>query len=149
MIQDNSFMQAIRLPVNEGPWAVLYLITIHGGAVVLLFATGMPWQLQLLCCVAVTVHAGHMLAQYSPRFSRELPRELLLTPAGDWWLTDGDGNACRAVLKPDAFISPPLVVLRFQVETGIRRAVIVADEYNTDMLRRLRVRLLNDVNRES
>lgn len=134
-------MQAIRLPVNDGPWTVFYIVATHGGALVLLFATGMPWYLQLLCCVAVTVHAGYMLVRYSPRFSRELPREVLLTPTGDWWLTDADGNASRASLKADAFISPLIVVLRFQCAGGVRRAVIVADEYNTDMLRRLRVRL--------
>ena len=148
MIRDNSFIQGIRLPVNNGPWAALYIGGIHSGGVALLFASGLSWPLQLLCCVAILLHGGYWLVRLTPRWSRELPCELLLTPTGDWWLRDADGNSRRAQLQADAFISPLLLVLRFQTGTDKRHAFIHADRYNTAMLRRLRVRLLHEVNGE-
>lgn len=136
-------MQGIRLPVNNGPWAGLYIGVTHGGAVMLLAATGLPLTLQISCCIAVLLHGGYWLLQYSPRHNRRLPRELLLTPAGDWWLWHADGESLRVDLQPGAFISPMLLVLRFRCSDGERRAFIHADRHNAAILRRLRVRLLH------
>ena len=143
MIQDNSFIQAIHLPVNNSPWPLLYIGGVHSGAMVLLFATGLPLILRGLCCIAILVHGIYWLLQFMPGFTTGMARELLLTPAGEWWLWDDRGTSCRAELEPDAFISPLLLVLRFQTNEGVRHAFIHADRVNSALLRRLRVRLLH------
>ncbi len=149
MIQDNSFIQVIRLPVNTTGWLPVYIAVIHSGAAGLLFVTAIPVLVQWLCCIAVLVHAGWLTYKLLPPFNDRVPHEVLLKPDDSWWLTDGQGHSQPAWLQPGAFIHPLLLVLRFQSPDGGKRAVIVADHDTAARVRRLRVRLKYEVNSQA
>lgn len=148
MIQNNSFLQTIRLPVNISPWLPVYLLVIHSGALLLIWQTAMAVWLALVCCIAILIHAGFMLRRYLPRFNPDLVREIILAADDTWRIRDGHGRCHAAELLTDTFLHPRLVVLRLRCANGLHRAVIIRDRYNEAMLRRLRVRLRHRVDSE-
>nr|WP_232225003.1 protein YgfX [Acidihalobacter ferrooxydans] len=73
------------------------------------------------------------------------PRSLLRLVwevSGKWRVWDAFGREHAATLEPDCFVNPNLVILSLRLEGLGRRAVLLLpDSLDTEVLRRLRVRL--------
>jgi toxin CptA len=104
------------LPLGVVPRALLALVVILG------FAAGIGGQV---------VH----LLPWSPR-------EAVWHPDGSWTLTLASGRALDARLLPSSYVSPSLVVLSFRCgRLRYCSLVLLPDNLQPDLLRRLRVRL--------
>lgn len=141
MIQDNSFIQPVRLPVNRHGLLPGFVVLVHAGAVMLLWLSALPVVVKWTGVIVLLIHGGWQCQQTWPRLNRRLPREVLLKTDDSWWCGDAHGNWQAARLLPDSFIHPLLMVLRLRTQQGCQRVVLIADAGNRDDLRRLCVRL--------
>lgn len=141
MIQDNSFINPIRLPVNQNGLLPGFVVLIHAGAMILLWLSALPVVVKWPGVIVLLGHGGWQCQQSWPRLNQGLAREVLLKTDDSWWCTDARGHWQAAQLLPDSFIHPLLMVLRLRTVNGCQRVVLVANSGNRDQLRRLCVRL--------
>ncbi len=141
---------------------LLYGLTLP---VVLALPVAWPWRTLLVAALLVGL-AGSLGGAVSHRWSW-VPRQAVWHAEGHWTLTLGDGRELPAQLLATTYVTPALVVLNFRLGTGeggvsprglaswrravarpatllpwtIRSLVLLPDNLDPDLLRRLRVRL--------
>jgi toxin CptA len=77
-------------------------------------------------------------------FGKRALKRILWNADGTWLLEDDEGRKSEAVLLPSTYVHPRLMVLNFKLNIGTKRTrVILGDEADPELLRRLRARLLN------
>lgn len=141
MIQDNSFINLIRLSANQNGLLPGFVVLIHAGAMVLLLLSALPVVVKWPGVIVLLVHGGWQCQQSWPWLNQRLVSEVMLKSDDSWWCSDARGHWQTAQLLPDSFIHPLLMVLRLRTVNGCQRAVLVANSGNRDDLRRLCVRL--------
>jgi toxin CptA len=77
-------------------------------------------------------------------FGQRALQRLLWNADGSWLVEDAEGRKSEAQLLGSTYVHPRLMVLNFKLNIGSRRTrLILGDEAEPELLRRLRARLLN------
>jgi hypothetical protein len=147
-LEDNVFLQTLRIPIRASRVLLGSILACHLGALLLLPAADLPRWLAALLGAAVIASLAHALHRHLAHADPEAPREWLLNAEGEWWLIDNGGRVWPARLRPDACIHPVLSVLVFRVRDRTFPLLLTRDNIDPDTFRRLRVRLRLPVTRE-
>jgi toxin CptA len=143
MVSSSSFAATLDLAPRPSPRAHRYLFLLHAGLLVLLLIAipaGGP-----LALLALGLGISWLWLRRHPVFgfgSRALTR-LIWHAEGYWTVHEASGRRVEAELQADSLLHPRLLVLNFRGrEDGRRRTrVLLGDELDPDVLRRLRARL--------
>jgi len=137
-------IQALRIPIGRSFQLSLFILLVHALPLLACWVLPVPLYFKLLCTlvsVASGIHGWHHLISRRAEDAVEL---LILDEAGDWYLRDRAGGLRQGQLRASSFVSPALIILSFSLrEGGQRRLVMLPDSVDPDLLRRLRVRLLD------
>ena len=117
-----------------------FILTTHGGAVVLLLVSLPVWAGVLLSAGVMTslVYTlnRHVLLRGPTAYV-----DLNWDSEGNWTLLDRGGKAHQARLLRSSCLYVSLVILNFEVERRNHSVILLPDAIDKDTLRRLRVRL--------
>lgn len=118
----------------------------HAGALVLMTTLPFTWWLPLVA-FAVAVSLWRSWPLYVAH--RPVPT-YAVTWHGDgrWTWCDAGGEPVACRLLPPSFVHPMLVVLNLSCRGKRRSVVLVPDNIDADLLRRLRVRLRREAGRD-
>lgn len=76
-------------------------------------------------------------------FGKRALKRLLWNADGSWLVEDHEGRRSEAQLLPSTYVRPRLMVLNFVLNSGGKRTrILLGDEADPEILRRLRARLL-------
>ena len=118
----------------------------HVGALTLLTAVPFAWWLPL---VALAVIASLRRLWPSYIASGSAPTYTVTWDGdGRWSWCDAGGESVPCRLLPPTFVHPRLVVLNLACDGRRRSVVLVSDNVDSHLLRRLRVRLRREVGRD-
>jgi hypothetical protein len=137
----SQFGLPIFILSKPSPWLAGCVIVIHLGAMIALFFADVHWLARYVVVLMITASLTHTLLTWILQKRPETPVRLLLTPAGEWWLTCVNGQTLAVQLLPAAYVHPLLTVLTFQSGEHRYRVILTPDVVDADMFRRLRVRL--------
>ena len=77
-------------------------------------------------------------------FGQRALQHLIWNADGTWIVEDAENRKSSAQLLPSTYVHPRLIALNFLLGTGQKRTrLILGDEADAELLRRLRARLLN------
>lgn len=150
MIQDNSFLQPLYLPVTQNRYLCVWLLCLHGLAITGIVLTGWPAVWKWTGVLFVVLHGlVQCYRQCIAPAARRVVAVALQTAAdrgsAQWWLqlaaSREQAQWLPARLMDDALIHPRCLVLRFRSELGCHRLLFIDSPDNAATLRRLRVRL--------
>ena len=114
----------------------LLLLVMAALALVAVWLADLPWGVRLLLGMAVAA-----LSVWGWRRA-SLSGKLRLAVDGRLQCLDGTGAWCDVDILDDSFVSTVLIVLRYRMADGKRRALtLLPDSADSDDLRRLRVSL--------
>lgn len=131
-----AYASPLVLEPRRSRYLLIYLVLIHALALAVLAA---PLNLSLTLRLAV---AAAVVLSFIRQIIRVPPRHLVWESDGDWQLLFQDGSEYTGQLRPDSYVSPLLVILRFQLEQGgYCSVVMLPDILDPQSFRRLRVRL--------
>src|SRR5579859_6990758 len=138
-----GFSETLDLSLKPSAGAVRWLAALHAAAILLTVAADPPrWAGLALTALFIASWANlrrHPALGYG---SRALVR-LIWHVEGGWTLQDGAGGRYDASLDGGSLAQPWLLVLNFRLQSGGRRTrVLLGDELGSELLRRLRARLL-------
>lgn len=132
----DAFASPLVLEPRRSRYLHIYLVLIHALALAVIAA---PLNLSLTLRLAVAVV---VVLSFIRHITRLPPRRLAWQTDEDWQLLFQDGSERTGQLRPDTYVSPWLVILRFQLEQGGRCSVVILpDMLDPQSFRRLRVRL--------
>lgn len=131
-----AYASPLVLKPRRSRYLFIYLFCVHALALAVLAA---PLNLPLVLRFGI---AGVVIISFIWQISRLPPHCLVWEADGDWQLLFADGNEYRGQLHRDSYVSTLLVALRFRLEQGgYRSVVILPDMLDPQSFRRLRVRL--------
>ena len=131
-----EFASPLVLEPRRSRYLLIYLLFVHALALlVALLPVNLPMLLRFAIGAAVIISFVWQI--------NRVPLQYMIWEAdGDWQLYEGDGSTIIARLRPDSYVSPILVVLRFDLLVGRSRTVVILpDMLDRQSFRRLRVRL--------
>jgi len=125
-----------------------FLLASHGGALLALLLCKPPAGLALMAVCILLGSLHYALQRHASRRHPAAVRTLVWEAGNRWQLRLQSGEMLQAALLPQAFIRPYLVILRFRY-AGCRRSAVtlLPDMLDAGSFRRLRVRLLIELNR--
>lgn len=130
------FASPLVLEPHRSRYLLIYLLLVHALALLVLVGPiELPAWLRFVMAAAV-------ISSFLWQVSRLPPRRLMWETDDDWQLLFQDGSEQNGELRPDSYVSPLLVVLRFRLPAGGTRSVLILpDMLDRQSFRRLRVRL--------
>ena len=137
----NHFELPVLISVKASKWLKFWLYIIHFLAIPVIVMTDLGWLVKVLLTVAIGGSLYVVNCNYIKLQGRGSIVRIMLNEADEWWLTTARGDTIHATLLPAAFVHPALITLPFQAQGRKYTVVLTPDIVNTDMLRRLRVRL--------
>lgn len=141
----SSLKYAVPLYLKRYPSRVLavYLVAVHGGVLALLPGLALWWELKALLSLAILVSFYLSLRGQALLLSPRAIVQISWDGHNVWRLRQRDGRERVGKLLPGGLVGPRLVVLNFVLGPWWRRAsvVLLPDNVNPEVLRRLRVRL--------
>nr|VFJ51888.1 MAG: hypothetical protein BECKDK2373C_GA0170839_103316 [Candidatus Kentron sp. DK]VFJ53885.1 MAG: hypothetical protein BECKDK2373B_GA0170837_104413 [Candidatus Kentron sp. DK] len=158
---DRNAPPPIRMELGTSWPLALLLGVAHGGAFLCLMATGLAGPVKILLGILIGGSLFLTLCEHAFRCSHSAITTLSWTEEDIWRLRMRDGQAVPVRQAPpreppsgrtgfpfrtrnlSAYARPYVVVLRFRTERGGARSVVLHPGMvdDTDMLRRLRIRL--------
>lgn len=131
----------VDIALGHSVRGVAALSLLHAGVLILLMLA-MPDGAGM-AVAAAGVAASWLYARRHPAlgFGRHAPRRLLWREDGSWKLAFADGELQPAELLPMSVVRGPVAVLRFRADGRRVSRVLLGDEADSEMLRRLRMRL--------
>jgi len=131
-----AYASPLVLETGRSRYLTVYLLLVHALALTVIAA---PLNLSLTLRLAV---AAAVLLSFIWQINRKPPRRLVWESDGDWQLFFADASERTGQLRPDSYVSPWLVILRFKLVKGGRCSVVIMpDMLDPQSFRRLRVRL--------
>lgn len=131
-----AFASPLVLEPRRSRYLLIYLLLVHALA---LLVVVLPLNLPVLLRFGI---AAAVLISFVWQVSRVSLRYLIWETDGDWQLQEAGGKKIIVRLCPATYVSPILVVLRFQLQSGgTRSVVLLPDMLDRQSFRRLRVRL--------
>jgi len=130
---------ALEIEITRSNYLWLFIALSHSAAIAAVALTAIEPLFRFILGGAILIS---LYRNWNP--TPTFPR-LRWDSQGQWWFYDRGGTEYRAELLPGAYVHPWLVILRFRVNLVIRDLVLVPDNVNATQLRRLRVRLKQDV----
>lgn len=139
-MSSQRFAAPLRIKLRRSRLLTGFILTTHGGAVVLLLISLPIWAGLLLstgviASLVLTLNR-HVLMRGPQAFT-----ELNWDSEGNWTLIDLDGKTHRARLLGSTYVYVSLVILNFEVNRRNRSVILLPDAIDKETLRRLRVRL--------
>ncbi len=133
----------LRLQPGRSPRLTAFLLLVHCLALAVLTAVSLPLWAWVGLVLALMVSLIHGYALHIARGSPWAITRAVWDELGLWRLTLASGQTLEAQLLPDSFVTLPLVVLNFRAGPWWRRRSLVlsSDAMDTELLRKLRVRL--------
>jgi len=146
---NSRFELPLLIIIKPSPWMSSVLIFIHIGAAAALLAVDLHSIAISAVLMAIAASLAHALVTVVGQKHPDTPVQLLLTAGEEWWLTCVSGHTFQARLLPVACVHPLLTVMSFGARGRRRYSVILTpDVVDGDLLRRLRVRLRFQHDRE-
>ncbi|MGH8456066.1 MAG: protein YgfX [Stenotrophobium sp.] len=141
-MSSNSFAATIDLQPRPSMRAFRWLFWLHVTPLALIpFAMQpgpMMWVLLGLIALSWMGLRRHPALGFGPKAITHL----IWHAEGGWMLHDGAGRHSEAELLGNSYVHPKLLVLNFRLKSGRRRTrLLLGDELDADLLRRLRARL--------
>lgn len=141
------FATPLSLELRRSPRLAAVLVFTHAVSLATLFASSVfAWWLVGALSVALLLSLWRSVSRYAWLSAANAVVGALWDETDHWVLELRSGTLLDAELAGDTYISPPVLVLRFVLDAGGRRHVVVlGDMADPDTLRRLRVRLRQHV----
>lgn len=128
----------------------VFIAMTHGTALLLLPLTGLYPPLLLAIALVVAASFRHAWRTHVSMASPAAVRRLRWGEGNDWQLVRRDGATRHTCLRPRVLIHPQLVILRFRKSPWQTDCVVLTrDRLDPALFRKLRVRLLTEVNQLS
>ena len=137
----NHFELPVLISVKASKWLKFWLYIIHFLVFPVIVMTELVWLAKALLIITIGGNLYFVNRNYIRLQGRNSIVRIMLNDADEWWLTTAGGDAIHATLLPAAFVHPLLIALPFQAQGRKYTVILTPDVVNTDMLRRLRVRL--------
>ena len=120
------------------------LIATHAGAVVCVMLAAVPLWLRLLIPVLVAVNLWYSLVRHATLRRPDAIIGLRCDCESRWFVRLRSGVAHPVTILPASYLHPRIVVLamRFNANRRTRSAILLGDNVDPQVFRRLRVRLL-------
>lgn len=134
-----KYAPALEIELTRSSYLCFFIILSHCGAVtaLALTATGPLIRVVLIGSVLFSLYRSWNPV---PKFSR-----VCWDSQDQWWLYDHNGTEYKAELLPPVYLHPWLVILRFRVKLTTHDLVLLPDNVSGTQLRRLRVRLKQNI----
>lgn len=121
----------------------MFLLAIHSAALAVVFAVPLDWYWRAVLAAAVLVGSLYAFLVHVLYLAPRAVREATWGSDGTWSLKLVSGERIEAYLLPSTYVTAWLLVLNFRCGRWRRPVlVILPDALDSDLLRRLRVRLL-------
>lgn len=140
--RENAFELPIRFTYRPPKGLLIFLTTSHLGAIICLFLASVPAPILLKGLLSLIILFSCSFYLYSYHHAKQHPRQFILNANDEWLSLDISDREEKLRLLPAAFVHPLIVVMRFEMVSGKRLALLLTPS-NCDpvVLRRLRVRL--------
>jgi toxin CptA len=141
-MSSNSFVSTVDLTPRPSMRAIKLLFWLHVILIALLLFAMQPEPMMwaLLGLLALS----WLGLRWHPVFGlgRKAITRMIWHAEGGWTLRDAAGGDSAAELLGSSFVHPVLLVLNFRLKQGGRRTrVLLGDELDPELMRRLRARL--------
>ncbi|MBI5450633.1 MAG: hypothetical protein HY940_04675 [Gammaproteobacteria bacterium] len=140
-MSSSVYAQPLELSPGRSRLLQLYLLASHGGALALLLVLDISVIYRMLLVLLIVCSLAVLYRNQQLRLGRRVIHQVLWRPDGSWRLDIGGSVIEGAVLCPDTFVHPWLIVLRFAARRRGYTLVLLPDMLDPQTLRRLRVRL--------
>lgn len=151
MTEHAALYAPLRIEPGRSPRLMIFLFSVHTLAAVAVTAVPLPIWMQLGTglLVALSLVLGFRL--HIARNTAQAISSALWDEKGIWKLTLASGENLDARLLPDSVVTQPLIVLNFKTGSRwrSRSLVLPSDAVDSDLLRKLRVRLKLEYGRET
>lgn len=132
----------LRIRPGSSRILALFLLAAHGAALAVVFAIPLDWYWRIWLAAAVL---GGLVYSLAARVLFLVPwacREATWRSDGTWILVLVSGGQIEPRLLPSSYVTQRLLVLNFRCGRWRSRSmVLLSDALDSDLLRRLRVRL--------
>ena len=138
-----SFDATIDLALRPSMRALQWLFVLHVVPVALLPFAMRPGTPLMLLVGAFGLSWLWLRRHPAFGFGKRALQRLTWQADGSWLVQDAEGRKAEAELLSSSYVHTRMLVLNFQLKSGGRRTrVLLGDELEPDLLRRLRARLL-------
>ena len=139
-----SFDATIDLKLKPSMRALQWIFALHVIPVALLPLAMNPSPTLVIIVGAFAVSWLWLRRHPAFGFGHRAIVRLLWNSDGTWLLEDAEGRKSQAALLPNSYVHARLMVLNFKLGTGMKRSrVLLGDEADVELLRRLRARLMS------
>ena len=139
-----SFDGTIDLALRPSMRALQWLFALHVVPVALLPFAMNPGAPLMLLVGAFGLSWLWLRRHPAFGFGKRAVQRLTWHADGTWLVQDAEGRKSEAELRPNSYVHMRLLVLNFKLKSGGRRTrVLLGDELEQELLRRLRARLLH------
>lgn len=137
----NQFELPVFITVKTSRWLKIWLYLVHLPAIPVIVMSNLIWPARSILIFAVSLSLYFSIRNYVLLRGRNSIVRIMLNDADEWRLSTGQGDTINATLLPAAMVHPLLVILPFRSQGGKYTVILTPDVINSDLLRRLRVRL--------
>ena len=139
-MKNRDVVSGFYLPIHVevGPSMVLKraMLLVHCLVGVPLYSSGLSlWS----CCLLLLLAGLHYIHLYLYRLNQRYV--LILRGHDDWLLATGNAAPARAMLLPGSYVQPYLAVLTFRQGAAKTSVILLHDNVDPELFRRLRVLL--------
>ena len=152
-MSSEKYASPLRFQVAPSRILICSVIALHVSATGILAFTDIPWAVFLLftCAIVFSLWLFLMVNGIVPAvdfIERRLPqmRSVVWENNNNWTLTTTKGAELQAKLLPTSFVHPLLTIVNLKLThkpwySGYRSLILMKDNLDAEIFRRLRVRL--------
>ncbi len=135
-------VQSLQIEPRLSRQLGLFMLLVHGIAMLAVTGTDMPLAIQLALIGFVLVNIIQVFNLHVLGRSRQSVQMLVWDEQGDWFLFSPDGQKHEARLLPASLVHPLLIVLNFRVpDRGRWSSILLPDALDKRTHRQLLTRL--------
>jgi len=135
-------VQSLQIEPRLSRQLGLFMLLVHGAALLAIANTNMPVAIQLALAGFVLVNFIQTFQLHVLARAKQSVRMLVWDDHGDWYVFAADGEKLEARLLPASLVHPLLIVLNFRVKNrGRWTSILLADALDKRTHRQLLTRL--------
>ncbi len=135
-------LPALRLAPKKSTTLLIFILASHTGAAGVALLLPLEFWLQFPLLLLVVVSLVQAVRTHLWRSNGSAIKAAEWESGGEWTLFAVNGHELAAQLKDSSYVQPWLVVLNFSTSRfGRRTLILLPDAVDSELLRRLRVRL--------
>lgn len=141
----NPFTATFHIPYSPPQELHIYLLLNSIGGVSCIVIATIPLSVKAILIISIALYLYYRRSEYKAAQRLENKPLLILDKANNWQLVKNSASVEVLTLLDNSFVHPRLTIMRFRKENGKKiNFIFTGSNLNSDMFRRLRVRLLHD-----